>query len=78
MLDYVDSSDIGHMATVAYRLLAAQTYDFFHSNIESLPTKEATYGDGDYMAAYQQESNEEARPSGDHLKRCVTGLVLAR
>ena len=78
VLDYVDSSDIGHMATLAYRLVAGQSYNYLINNLEKFDSEDASYKEGDYLAAYKQESNMEPRPSGDHLKRCVMGLILAR
>jgi len=78
VLEFTDSKDIGHMATLAYRLVAGQNYNYLINNMEKFESEEASYKDGDYLAAYKQESNMEPRPSGDHLKRCVMGLILAR
>ena len=66
------------MATLAYRLLAAQQYQYLIDNLDKFDKKEASYKKGDYLSAYKQEDNMDARPSGDHLKRCVTALILAR
>lgn len=66
------------MATLAFRLVAGQGYDFISSNVDKFDEMEADYTKGDYMSAYKQVSNMAARPSGDHLKRCVSALILAR
>jgi len=78
ILDYIDSKDIGHMATLAFRIVAAQEFSFIVENVEKFDEMEPSYEDGDYISAYKQESNMALRPSGDHLKRCVTALILAR
>ena len=78
VLEFTDSKDIGHMATLAYRLVAGQNYNYLINNMEKFDSEEASYKEGDYLAAYRQESNMDPRPSGDHLKRCVMGLILAR
>ena len=78
VLEFTDSSDIGHMATLAYRLVAGQSYNYLINNLEKFDSEDASYKEGDYLAAFKQESNMEPRPSGDHLKRCVMGLILAR
>jgi len=78
LLDYVDSQDIGHMATLAYRLISAQNFNYLVDNIDAFETLEASYKEGDYISAFKQESNMFVRPTGDHLKRGVTALILAR
>ena len=78
VLEFTDSGDIGHTATLAYRLVAGQTYNYLVNNVEKFDAQEASYKEGDYLSAYKQEDTMDLRPSGDHLKRCVMGLILAR
>ena len=66
------------MATLAFRLVAGQDYAYLASNKEKFETEDGTYKEGDYLSTYKQETNMQLRPAGDHLKRCVTGLILAR
>merc|ERR1719348_2175154 len=65
------------MATLAYRIVSVTGFRLL-SSLDSLASKEPTYADNDYMSVYKQETNMNERPVGDHLKRCVTGLILAR
>jgi len=78
VLDYVDNSDIGRMATLAYRIVARTGYDFLSNKAEQLDSLEASYKENDYISVFKQEDNMNVRPIGDHLKRCVTGLILTR
>jgi len=77
VLEYIDSEDIGRMATLAYRIVSLTGFNLLNGlNDES--KKEPTYTDNDYFSVYHQEANMDQRPVGDHLKRCVTALILAR
>merc|ERR1719483_1635459 len=77
VLEYIDSEDIGRMATLAYRIVSLAGFTLL-SGLDTGSTKESTYTENDYLSVYNQEGNIDLRPVGDHLKRCVTGLILAR
>jgi len=66
------------MATLAYRIVAQTGYSYLSSQADKLDLMEPTYKENDYISCYKQEDNMDVRPIGDHLKRCVTGLILTR
>lgn len=78
VLEYVDNTDIGRMATLAYRIVAQTGYNYLSSQAEQFESMEPTYKENDYISVFKQEDNMSVRPIGDHLKRCVTGLILTR
>eukprot|EP00092_Neocalanus_flemingeri_P009559 GFUD01010288.1.p1 GENE.GFUD01010288.1~~GFUD01010288.1.p1 ORF type:complete len:573 (+),score=99.99 GFUD01010288.1:78-1796(+) len=78
VLQYVDNNDIGRMATLAYRIVARTGYNYLSSQAEQFESMEPTYTENDYISVFKQEDNMGVRPIGDHLKRCVTGLILTR
>ena len=45
-------------------LVAGQNYNYLINNMERFESEEASYKEGDYLAAYKQESNilEEIKP----------------
>jgi len=66
------------MATLAYRIVAQTGYDFLSQHAEEFKSMEPSYKENDYLSVFHQEDNVNERPVGDHLKRCVTGLILTR
>jgi len=74
----VDNNDIGRMATLAYRIVARTGYNYLSTQAEQFESMEPTYKENDYISVFKQEDNVSVRPIGDHLKRCVTGLILTR
>jgi len=74
----VDNTDIGRMATLAYRIVAQTGYNYLSSQADQFESMEPTYKENDYISVFKQEDNMSVRPIGDHLKRCVTGLILTR
>jgi len=78
VLEYVDNTDIGRMATLAYRIVAQTGYAYLSSQAGQFESMEPTYKEDDYISVFKQEANIDIRPIGDHLKRCVTGLILTR
>lgn len=77
VLEFMDNEEIGHMATLAFRVLVSTDYSAVTS-LESMEDRSPTYTRGDYLSVWKQEANIEERPTGDHLKRCVTALILIR
>jgi len=77
VMEFMDNEEIGRMATLAFRILALTKHSIV-SSLESIQHKEPSYTKGDYLSVYKQEANIEQRPIGDHLKRCVTALILTR
>merc|ERR1712013_703539 len=78
VLEYMDNPDIGRMATLAYRVVAQTGYNYLSTHGDQLESMEPTYKENDYISVFKQEDNRDVRPIGDHLKRCVTGLILTR
>lgn len=74
----MDNNDIGRMATLAYRIVARTGYNYLSTQAEQFESMEPTYKENDYISVFKQEDNVSVRPIGDHLKRCVTGLILTR
>lgn len=66
------------MATLAYRIVAQTGYNYLSSQADQFESMEPTYKENDYISVFKQEDNMSVRPIGDHLKRCVTGLILTR
>jgi len=78
VLELMDNEEIGKMATIAYRIVAKTGFNYLNEVKETLASTKPSYGEGDYPSAYNQIDNAEKRPTGDHLKRSFTALVLAR
>lgn len=78
VLELIDNEEIGRMATLAYRVVSLTGYEYLRGNRETLDSTPGSYTDGDYPSVYHQIDNMEKRPTGDHLKRCFTALLLAR
>lgn len=76
-MEYLDNEEIGRMATLAYRIVTIAGFNLL-SGMDSQTEKEPTYTARDYLSVFKQEANVDVRPVGDHLKRCVTGLILTR
>jgi len=78
VLEIMDNMDIGRMATIAYRIVSRTGYDKLAGLKKKLDVAQGTYTEGDYLSAYHQIDNAGERPTGDHLKRGFTALLLAR
>jgi len=78
VLEIIDNDDIGRMATIAYRTVSKAGYEFLTSMGDQLGSIPPTYQPGDYHSVYHQIDNMDKRPTGDHLKRGFTALLLAR
>ena len=54
VLDYVDNTDIGRMATLAYRIVARTGYNFLSIQAEQFESMEPTYKENDYISVFKQ------------------------
>ena len=54
VLEYVDNTDIGRMATLAYRIVAQTGYTYLSSHAEQFESMEPTYKEDDYISVFKQ------------------------
>ena len=54
VLEYVDNTDIGRMATLAYRIVAQTGYNYLSSQAEQFESMEPTYKENDYISVFKQ------------------------
>jgi len=91
VLELIDNDDIGKMAAIAFRTISSTGYEYFESMAkvldpantsytagDSQDSTKPTYKEGNYLSVYHQIDNKGKRPTGDHLKRTFTALILTR